>query len=291
MSNNQPMAEKFETLKKAKPYIAKCEEDFNQLIQEQAGTGLTKEFSQELPAFLNELMKNHYVRAEHLIDAERIKKAFLDIAKHGLSLVKESGMMFAYVTMSDQGFHIFSSYNGLIRLAVLSDSIKVTTASTVHVNDDKFRVFTREDGTQAIEHEYGLATLREGRGDIVGAFCATEFSTGVKTSSIVDLNEIYQIRAMADSTFWDNFFMQMACKTAVRKEAKNWVRFGTNTRLLAGLLDHEQNLSSTEFPNNPVNKKAEAKKQHAQPEKKAVNDEEPEAPRKRRSMSALRKQA
>ena len=289
MSNESTMTEKFNILKKAKTFIAKREADFNSLIHEQHGTGLTKDFSQELTAFLNELMKNNFVKPHHLIDANRLTSAFLDVAKHGLSLVKESGMMFSYVTMSKEGFHIFSSYNGLIRLAVLSDSIKVTTASTVHANDDKFRVFTREDGTQAVEHEFGLAALREGRGDIVGAFCATEFSSGVKTSSIVDIREIYQIRAMADSTYWDNFFMQMACKTAVRKEAKNWVRFGNNTRLLAGLLDHEQELSATEFPNNPVNKKAEqAKADKIEPEKE---QEQAPQPRKRRSMSALGKQA
>ena len=83
--------------------------------------------------------------------------------------------------------------------------------------------------------------------------------------------------------------MQMACKTAVRKEAKNWVRFGNNTRLLAGLLDHEQELSATEFPNNPVNKKAEqAKADKIEPEKE---QEQAPQPRKRRSMSALGKQA
>jgi len=289
MPNNNPQAEKFQVLKKAKAHLLKSKDAFNSLIREQHGTGLTKEFEQELPAFLNELMGNNYIRAEHLIDADRINKAFLDIAKHGLSLVKESGMMFAYVTMSDQGFHIFSSYNGLIRLAVLSESVKVTTAATVHANDDKFRVYTRDDGTQAVEHEYGLATLREGRGDIVGAYCTTEFTSGVKTSSIVDINEIYHIRSMADSSFWDSFFMQMACKTAVRKEAKNWVRFGTNTRLLAGLLDHEQDLSSTEFPNNPVNK---AKSQQTtEPVKAVQNEEVQEEPRQRRSMSNLRKRA
>jgi hypothetical protein len=96
---------------------------------------------------------------------------------------------------------------------------------------------------------------------------------------------------MADSSFWDTFFMQMACKTAVRKEAKNWVRFGTNTRLLAGLLDHEQNLSATEFPNNPVNKKKAPVTKKPEPEKTAVNDNAVEKQRPRRSMSALRKQA
>lgn len=276
------MSDKYQALKAAKSFIGEHIDEFNHLVQGQYGVGLTRSFEEELSAFLNEINSNPNATIEYVKDPERLKRAFMEIARLGLSLVRESGMVFAYLTLTPKGFHVFSSYNGLIRLAVLSESIRVTTASCVHVNDDNFRVFTRDDGSQAIEHEYGLMTLRNGRGDIVGAYCSTEFTSGVKTSSIVDINEVLRIRAMADSSFWDTFFDQMACKTAVRKEAKNWIRFGKNTRLLAGLLDHESDLSDTEFPNNPTNQyKGSA----------GERSENGNAPVGKRSMSYLRKRA
>lgn len=111
-------------------------------------------------------------------------------------------------------------YRGLIELARRSGQVQTITAHVVHEHDE----FDVEFGmTPKLVHK---PKLTGERGNVVAAYCVTEFKDGSKQAEIMTRPEIDATRnrsqiKTADSP-WNTDFEEMARKSAVRRAAKYW---------------------------------------------------------------------
>ena len=215
---------------------------------------LTKTFDEEVKGLCCSILRNDHIALPYLEqNAESLGNLLQRLPVIGLSIVKDNGIDFSYLTQTINGFNIQSTYNGLIKLAVLNDVIKFTTSHVVCENDEYFNTTVQEDGSLKVEHSIGKNALKA-RGNVIASFCCSMYTDGFCSTSLVTLDELIQIRTMANNNpYWHYFFPAMARKTAVRQEAKNWIRFGNPAATLSQLLAHEEQLMEDEFPSSPVN--------------------------------------
>lgn len=112
------------------------------------------------------------------------------------------------------------SYKGYIQLAFRSDMLAGAPDVGVICDNDEFA------WTQGFKSEFEVRpNIRNGRGQVLAAFCVTEYRNGAKTVVVMTREEIEGIRARSkakDKGPWVSDWEEMAKKTVVRRASKTW---------------------------------------------------------------------
>lgn len=231
-------------------------QQFEILRQEKSNT-FTQAYAIELTSLFAKIKTNNeFTPALIKTHLNSLKRSILSLPSNGLSTVQHKGKELSWIfwdaSDSNTGFHIMSTYHGLILLAKLEGVIEHCISNVVCKNDEVFEEVTTPQGDRYINHKIGRKALSN-RGDIECAYAYTKHANGSLTYSIVTLDDLKQASSRTYSWFWENEMKAMSCKTAVRQESKNW---GDNIEQsspssLSALMNYEKDISSIEFSESP----------------------------------------
>lgn len=111
-------------------------------------------------------------------------------------------------------------YRGLINMARRSGVVTELYAHCVHEHDE----FWHEYGNNPVLH-HRPPKLGKPRGEIIGVYAVCKMRDGAQDFEVMDIEEINKVRNMAKgakspSSPWNQWFGEMARKTAIRRLAK-----------------------------------------------------------------------
>ena len=153
-----------------------------------------------------------------------LKEAFLNIAKHGLSINPKLNLCFVRTEPSCAQVNVNIAvydfgYKGLLKLITRTGKVKIVTADVFYENDNfEFRG-TRE----AVIHS--TRTLSSvARGTMAGGYCSSELVAGGVVTTVMTPEEISQIETVCRSTgneAWNSVFIdELRRKTLIKRHWK-----------------------------------------------------------------------
>lgn len=170
------------------------------------------------------LQKNDYIWGVANKSPASVRDAVINVASIGLSL--NPATSYAYLVPRDNRICLDISYQGLIKIATDTGSIRWAKAELVHENDH----FVYKGMGIAPEHEFNPF---KPRGEIVGVYCVAKTSDGDYLCDIMSREEIDAImkRSEAYKAFaakkikscpWVEFYGEMTKKTIIKRASKTW---------------------------------------------------------------------
>ena len=179
------------------------------------------------------LQKNDYIYGIANSAPDSVRNAVINVASIGLSLNPATAL--AYLVPRDKKICLDISYQGLIKIATDTGSIRWAKAELVYENDD-----FRYKGVGSIpDHEFNPF---KHRGSFVGVYCVAKTSDGDYLTEIMSADQIYEIRnkseayksfaaGKAKSCPWVDFEGEMAKKTCIKRASKTWPKSQRGDRL------------------------------------------------------------
>ena len=181
---------------------------------------------------------NSYIMGVASNNRESVKNAVINIAACGLTLNPQ--LHYAYLVPRDGGICLDISYQGLIKIATDSGSIKMTKAELVYKDDE----FIYKGPFEKPEHNIANPfDSRRGKyiDDLAGVYCIAK----TQDDYIVELmtaDEIYKIRDEAKSMSSDkgkrsspwadgNYPGEMTKKACIKRASKTWPKTNQHERL------------------------------------------------------------
>lgn len=233
-------------------FNSELKQKFNDL-KKGATHNYTGTFDEEVAAIVSEVQALSKATPAYLSDHKAsIDNLVLKLAELDLTLIPVGNLKFAMVAAGENGLYIVPTYHALAAFAYDDDLIKRHETSAVCENDKLFEEVNEfEQSRSFVKHEIGFDALKS-RGAVVAAYCNSLYPDGSSTSSVVALDELLNLSAMGDVTYWQTYTQQMSAKTAVRKEAKKWLLKAKKGSRFSRLMSHEHAIGTDEFPNNPI---------------------------------------
>ncbi len=170
---------------------------------------------------------------------ESVKNAVINIAACGLTL--NPTLHYAYLVPRDGAIRLDISYQGLIKIATDSGSIKWAKAELVYNGDE----FIYKGPSDKPEHNIPNP-FDERRGkyiaDLVGVYCIAKTHDGDFLVELMTADEIYKIRDEAKSMSTDkgkrsspwaegNYPGEMTKKACIKRSSKTWPKTNRHEQL------------------------------------------------------------
>lgn len=225
-------------------------------------------FEQEASFALQSLQANKFLAQTAFENADSLINAIHNVASIGLSL--NPALKHAYLVPRDKKVCLDLSYKGLAHLAIESGSLKYVQAELVF-QKDKFVL--RGRGQEPI-HERN--PFDPERGDLIGAYCIAETTSGDFLVEAMPAKEIFAIRdrtqaykaykdGKVSSCPWVSDEGEMFKKTVIRRASKSWPMTNTNNDLRVSealkVQDEAEGVSFEIKDVTPIQKEADEKPQ------------------------------
>jgi len=204
------------------------------------------------------IQKNSYTETIANKSPDSVRNAVINVASIGLSLNPATAL--AYLVPRDNVICLDISYQGLIRIATDTGSIRWAKAELVHKNDD----FLYRGVSSIPEHTFNPFG---DRGDFVGVYCTAKTSDGDYLTEVISASDINEIRNKSQAYIsfangkarqcpWNDFFGEMAKKTCIKRASKTWPKSQRGDRLQTAIDILNGNGEGIEFNESIVEHKS-----------------------------------
>lgn len=195
------------------------------------------------------IQKNDYIYGVANNAPDSVRNAVINVASIGLSL--NPATAYAYLVPRDKRICLDISYQGLIKIATDTGSIRWAKAELVYTNDK----FLYKGVGLTPEHEFNPFG---NRGDFAGVYCVAKTSDGdflVETMTAEQINEIKN-KSEAFKAFaagksrqcpWVDFFGEMTKKTCIKRASKTWPKSQRGDRLQTAISILNENGEGIDF--------------------------------------------
>lgn len=209
--------------------IEKAEPQFNAIVQNSdAGVVWEKESMFAYQA----ISANSYIYGIAQNNRESVKNAIINVASVGLSL--NPATKYAYLVPRDQMICLDISYQGLIKIATDSGSIKWAKAELIYDSDE----FIYKGPAEMPEIK--IDPFLKDRGEFKGVICIAKTADDDFLIESMTAEEIYKVRDEAASmqtekgrkkSPWTRYFGEMAKKCVIKRAQKTWPKTERHERL------------------------------------------------------------
>jgi len=195
------------------------------------------------------IMKNDYIYGIANSAPDSVRNAVINVASIGLSL--NPATAYAYLVPRDRRICLDISYQGLIKIATDTGSIRWAKAELVYTNDN----FMYKGIAVLPEHSFNPFG---DRGEFAGVYCVAKTSDGdylVETMTAEQINEIRN-KSEAYKSFaagkakqcpWVDFFGEMTKKTCIKRASKTWPKSQRGDRLQSAINILNENGEGIDF--------------------------------------------
>ena len=212
-----------------------------------AGTRMA--YESESMFAMQAIQKNDYIYGVANSAPDSVRNAVANVASIGLSLNPATG--YAYLVPRDKRICLDISYQGLIKIATDTGSIRWAKAELVYTNDK----FLYKGVASLPEHEFNPFG---DRGDFAGVYCVAKTSDGdylVETMPAIQIHDIrnkseaYKAFAAGKSRQcpWVDFFGEMTKKTCIKRASKTWPKSQRGDRLQTAISILNENGEGIDF--------------------------------------------
>jgi len=177
-------------------------------------------WAKEAQFAIQAFQKNTYLAGVAEKNPSSAQNAIINVAAIGITLNPASKL--AYLVPRDGAVCLDISYMGLLHIAQRSGSILWGQCKIVYENDS----YESTGIDTAPSHIY--KAFSKERGQIVGAYCVVQTSSGAYLTEEMSIDEILSIRDSSPSyksgkaSPWDKFFSEMVRKTVIKRASKYW---------------------------------------------------------------------
>ena len=177
-------------------------------------------WAKEAQFSIQAFQKNAYLAGVAEKNPSSAQNAIINVAAIGITLNPASKL--AYLVPRDGAVCLDISYMGLLHIAQRSGSILWGQCKIVYENDS----YESTGIDTAPSHTYNA--FSKDRGQIVGAYCVVQTSSGAYLTEEMSIDEILSIRDSSPSyksgkaSPWDKFFSEMVRKTVIKRASKYW---------------------------------------------------------------------
>lgn len=179
------------------------------------------------------IQKNDYIYGIANSAPDSVRNAVINVASIGLSL--NPATAYAYLVPRDKRICLDISYQGLIKIATDTGSIRWAKAELVYTND----TFLYKGIAVLPVHEFNPFG---DRGEFAGVYCVAKTSDGDFLVETMTAEQIYNIRNKSEAykAFvakkayqcpWVDFFGEMTKKTCIKRASKTWPKSQRGDRL------------------------------------------------------------
>ena len=186
-----------------------------------------------------------------------LQAAIKNVAAVGLSLNPAYG--FAYLVPESQKrgndwvqeCQLRISFQGLIKLATDSGSIKTVKAEIVRENDS----FTYNGPMELPIHKINNPFNQAERGSPVGVYCIAITNENQPLVDLMDWKEVEKIKSKAKTqNVWNEWPEEMAKKALIKRASKQWPKTDKNNRLQAAVAVSNEHEGSAEYTDEQFQK-------------------------------------
>lgn len=200
------------------------------------------------------IQKNDYIYKVANSAPASVRDAVINIASIGLTL--NPATSYAYLVPRNGKICLDISYQGLIKIATDTGSIRWAKAEVVHEND----TFLYKGVSTVPVHEFNPF---KDRGEFSGVYCVAKTSDGDYLVETMTAEEIYEIRnkseaykafvsKKASQCPWVDFFGEMVKKTCIKRASKTWPKSQRGDRLQTAIGILNENGEGIDFTDNSV---------------------------------------
>ena len=179
------------------------------------------------------IQKNDYIYGIANSAPDSVRNAVINVASIGLSL--NPATAYAYLVPRDKRICLDISYQGLIKIATDTGSIRWAKAELVYTND----TFLYKGIAVLPVHEFNPFG---DRGEFAGVYCVAKTSDGDFLVETMTAEQIHNIRNKSEAykAFvakkayqcpWVDFFGEMTKKTCIKRASKTWPKSQRGDRL------------------------------------------------------------
>jgi recombination protein RecT len=230
--------------------IQEAREDFSRVLVDRSIN-----FEREAGFAIQQLQRTDFSMSVAAKNRQSVINAVTNIAAIGISL--NPARKQAYLVPRDQQICLDISYIGLTDIAVSSGSVLWAQAHLVRSND----VFRLVGMDKQPIHEF--EPFGTNRGDIIGAYVTAKLHNGDYLTTMMDLEELYSIRARSDgwkayvgkkikSTPWATDEGEMMKKTVIRRAYKSWPKTDRMDRAMEQLDQQDKGIVNGDQPDDFV---------------------------------------
>lgn len=195
------------------------------------------------------IQKNDYIYGVANNAPDSVRNAVINVASIGLSL--NPATAYAYLVPRDKRICLDISYQGLIKIATDTGSIRWAKAELVYTKDN----FLYKGVAVLPTHEFNPFG---DRGDFAGVYCVAKTSDGDYLVETMTAEQIHEIRnrseaykAFADGKSrqcpWVDFFGEMTKKTCIKRASKTWPKSQRGDRLQTAISILNENGEGIDF--------------------------------------------
>lgn len=200
------------------------------------------------------IQKNDYIYGVANNAPDSVRNAVINVASIGLSL--NPATAYAYLVPRDKRICLDISYQGLIKIATDTGSIRWAKAELVYTNDK----FLYKGVGITPEHEFNPFG---DRGEFAGVYCVAKTSDGDFLVETMTADQIHEIRNKSEAykAFvakkayqcpWHDFFGEMTKKTCIKRASKTWPKSQRGDRLQTAISILNENGEGIDFNNDKV---------------------------------------
>jgi recombination protein RecT len=195
------------------------------------------------------IQKNDYIYGIANSAPDSVRNAVINVASIGLSL--NPATAYAYLVPRDRRICLDISYQGLIKIATDTGSIRWAKAELVYTNDH----FMYKGIAVLPEHSFNPFG---DRGDFAGVYCVAKTSDGDFLVETMTAEQIHDIRNKSEAykSFakgtakqcpWVDFFGEMTKKTCIKRASKTWPKSQRGDRLQTAISILNENGEGIDF--------------------------------------------
>lgn len=203
--------------------IGAAERKFNEITEVSPLVDWEKESMFALQA----VASNDYLKTISEKHPDSLRNAVINVAAVGLSL--NPATHYAYLVPRDGAACLDISYQGLIKLATDTGSIKWARADLVY-ELDKFEYHGPAEKPAHTANPFG------DRGAFHGVYCIAKTHDGDYLTEVMSAEQIEQVKKTSPSAVkgkgpWVQWFGEMAKKTVIKRASKTWPKSDQGSRL------------------------------------------------------------
>ena len=195
------------------------------------------------------IQKNDYIYGVANSAPESVRNAVINVASIGLSL--NPATSYAYLVPRDKRICLDISYQGLIKIATDTGSIRWAKAEIVYSGD----TFQYKGIGIVPVHEFNPFS---DRGTFAGVYCVAKTSDGDYLVETMTAEQIYEIRNKSEAykAFaagksrqcpWVDFEGEMTKKTCIKRASKTWPKSQRGDRLQTAISILNENGEGIDF--------------------------------------------
>lgn len=195
------------------------------------------------------IQKNDYIYGVANNAPDSVRNAVINVASIGLSL--NPATAYAYLVPRDKRICLDISYQGLIKIATDTGSIRWAKAELVYTKDN----FLYKGVAVLPTHEFNPFG---DRGDFAGVYCVAKTSDGDYLVETMTAEQIHEIRNRSEAykAFaagksrqcpWVDFFGEMTKKTCIKRASKTWPKSQRGDRLQTAISILNENGEGIDF--------------------------------------------